>query len=215
MTLLTTALFALTYVGMALGRVPGSRVDRTGIAMIVAVVLVAAGAVPGGEIAAAIHFPTLLLLAGLMILSARVGAAGFYDAAAAWIARQAGQPLRLLALTIAIGGVLSAFLVNDDDSNAMLAGTATAIGPDGCGAMDRSEALSPTPTPGTDLPSDVAGLIEYANFHFETAQAALRAGDFATYGAEIALVEAALRRLETLAPGLATPLPGATASPAP
>ena len=48
-----------------------------------------------------------------MILSARVGAAGFYDAAAAWIARQAGQPLRLLALTIAIGGVLSAFLVND------------------------------------------------------------------------------------------------------
>ena len=113
MILFIIILFALTYVGMALGRVPGSRIDRTGIAMIVAVVLVAAGAVPGGEIAAAIHFPTLLLLAGLMILSARVGAAGFYDAAAAWIARQAGQPLRLLALTIAIGGVLSAFLVND------------------------------------------------------------------------------------------------------
>jgi Na+/H+ antiporter NhaD/arsenite permease-like protein len=81
--------------------------------MIVAVVLVAAAAVPAGEIADAIHFPTLLLLAGLMILSARVGAAGFYDAAAAWIARQAGRPLRLLALTIAIGGVFSAFLVND------------------------------------------------------------------------------------------------------
>jgi Na+/H+ antiporter NhaD/arsenite permease-like protein len=48
-----------------------------------------------------------------MILSARMGAAGFYDAAAAWIARQAGRPLRLLALTIAIGGGLSAFLVND------------------------------------------------------------------------------------------------------
>ena len=113
MTLFITILFALTYVGMALGRIPGSRVDRTGIAMIVAVLLVAGGAVPGGEIADAIHFPTLLLLAGLMILSARVGAAGFYDAAAAWIARQAGRPLRLLALTIAIGGVLSAFLVND------------------------------------------------------------------------------------------------------
>lgn len=113
MTLLVTILFALTYVGMAIGRIPGSRVDRTGIAMIVAVVLVATGLVPGAEIAAAIHFPTLLLLAGLMILSARVGAAGFYDAAAAWIARQAGRPLRLLALTIAIGGVLSALLVND------------------------------------------------------------------------------------------------------
>ncbi|HET6157686.1 MAG TPA: SLC13 family permease [Dongiaceae bacterium] len=113
MTLFITILFALTYIGMALGRVPGFRIDRSGIAMILAVVLVAAGAVPGDEIADAIHFPTLLLLAGLMILSARVGAAGFYDAAAAWIARQAGQPLRLLALTIAIGGALSAFLVND------------------------------------------------------------------------------------------------------
>ncbi|WP_119304128.1 SLC13 family permease [Dongia deserti] len=113
MTLFISILFALTYVGMAIGRVPGSRVDRTGIAMIVAVVLVVAGTLPGAEIADAIHFPTLLLLAGLMILSARVGAAGFYDAAAAWIARQAGQPLRLLALTIAIGGVLSALLVND------------------------------------------------------------------------------------------------------
>ena len=113
MTLFITVLFALTYVGMAIGRVPGSRVDRTGIAMIVAVVLVVAGALPGAQIADAIHFPTLLLLAGLMILSARVGAAGFYDAAAAWIARQAGRPLRLLALTIAIGGVLSALLVND------------------------------------------------------------------------------------------------------
>jgi Na+/H+ antiporter NhaD/arsenite permease-like protein len=113
MTLFITILFALTYVGMAIGRVPGSRVDRTGIAMIIAVVLVVAGALPVGEIADAIHFPTLLLLAGLMILSARVGAAGFYDAAAAWIARQAGRPMRLLALTIAIGGVLSALLVND------------------------------------------------------------------------------------------------------
>jgi Na+/H+ antiporter NhaD/arsenite permease-like protein len=113
MILFVTILFALTYVGMAVGRVPGSRVDRTGIAMIVAVVLVVAGAVPGRDIADAIHFPTLLLLAGLMILSARVGAAGFYDAAAAWIARQAGRPLRLLALTTATGGVLSAFLVND------------------------------------------------------------------------------------------------------
>src|SRR5215510_5935336 len=113
MTSFIVLLFALTYVGMALGRVPGLRIDRTGIAMIAAVVLVVAEAVPVDEIAGAIHFPTLLLMGGLMILSARVGAAGFYDATAAWIARQAGRPLRLLALTIAIGGVLSALLVND------------------------------------------------------------------------------------------------------
>ena len=113
MTYLVTVLFGLTYLGMALGRLPGLRIDRAGIAMTVAVVLVAAGSVPADQIAGAVHFPTLLLLGGLMILSARVGASGFYDAAAAWIAGQAGQPLRLLALTIAIGGALSAFLVND------------------------------------------------------------------------------------------------------
>jgi Na+/H+ antiporter NhaD/arsenite permease-like protein len=113
MTALTVALFALTYLGMALGRFPGLKLDRTGISMIAAVVLVAAGAVPRQALGAAIHFPTLLLLASLMIVSARLGAAGFYDAAAAWIARQAVRPARLLALTIAVGGVLSAFLVND------------------------------------------------------------------------------------------------------
>jgi hypothetical protein len=60
----------------------------------------------------------------------------------------------------------------------------------------------------------VAGLIDFANQHFELAQVALRAGDFATYGTEIALVEAALERLEDLAPGLASPIPGASPSPA-
>src|SRR5262249_9856226 len=113
MTAFVTTVFVLTYVGMALGRIPGLRVDRTGIAMIAAVLLVAAGAVASGELADAIHFPTLLLMGGLMILSARVGAAGFYDAAAAWIAAQAGRPVRLLALTIGVGGVMSAVLIND------------------------------------------------------------------------------------------------------
>ena len=58
---------------------------------------------------------------------------------------------------------------------------------------------TPVPTPGTDLPSDVAGLIAYANAHFEAAQAAIRAGDFAAYGREIELVRQALSRLDELA----------------
>ncbi len=75
--------------------------------------------------------------------------------------------------------------------------------------------VSPRPTPGVDLPTDVPGLIEYANAHFELAQQALRDGDFARYGAEIALVQAALQRLQVLSPGLATPGAGASSSPAP
>jgi uncharacterized membrane protein (UPF0182 family) len=59
----------------------------------------------------------------------------------------------------------------------------------------------PTPTggPGETPPAgDVAALVAYANDHFEKAQAALRAGDFATYGQEMAKVQDALRQLDAL-----------------
>ncbi len=77
-----------------------------------------------------------------------------------------------------------------------------------------SPTTAPTPPPNADLPNDVPGLIDYANLHFALAQTALRDGDFARYGSEIALVEAALQRLQILAPGLA-PSAGPSASPAP
>jgi uncharacterized membrane protein (UPF0182 family) len=80
-----------------------------------------------------------------------------------------------------------------------------------------SAAPGPSATPGTQLPNDVPGLIDFANQHFELAQSALREGDFARYGSEIALVQAALQRLQQLQPGLASPIPGASpvTSPAP
>ena len=78
---------------------------------------------------------------------------------------------------------------------------------------------TPTPGPGASpnvaLPSDIPNLIDYANLHFAFAQNALRDGDFARYGVEIALVEQALQRLEVLAPGVTVPSPGASTSPAP
>jgi uncharacterized membrane protein (UPF0182 family) len=83
---------------------------------------------------------------------------------------------------------------------------------------------SPTPTgPAPSLPAGVQALVAYANDHFELAQAALRAGDFATYGREIGLVEGALRQLELLTvgspapsgPPVSSPSPSAGASPSP
>ncbi len=74
---------------------------------------------------------------------------------------------------------------------------------------------SAAPSAPTGLPTDVAGLIDYANTHFEAAQGALRDGDFARYGQEITLVEAALQQLKVLAPGLAVPTPAISPSPAP
>jgi Na+/H+ antiporter NhaD/arsenite permease-like protein len=105
--------FAVTYLGMALGRFPGLRIDRTGIALLGAIVLVAGGAVALGSTADFVDLPTILLLFGLMILSAQYAASGFYDGIAAAIARVAGKPARLLALTIVAAGGLSAVLTND------------------------------------------------------------------------------------------------------
>ncbi len=72
----------------------------------------------------------------------------------------------------------------------------------------------PTPTPGptastgpatSPLPADVQALVAYANDHFERAQAALRAGDFTTYGSELKLVQDALRQLTALTGASPTP----------
>jgi uncharacterized membrane protein (UPF0182 family) len=105
------------------------------------------------------------------------------------------------------------------------AGSSPAPSPNPTPAPTPGPGASATPTPGPGgspgasaqpgVPTDVPGLIDYANSHFELAQQALRDGDFARYGTEITLVQAALQRLQVLAPGLAIPSPGASATPAP
>ncbi|MFM8990702.1 MAG: SLC13 family permease [Alphaproteobacteria bacterium] len=113
MTLAVLAIFAIAYAGLALGRVPGLALDRAGMAVVAAILLVAIGAVPPGEVLGAIHFPTLVLLFALMVVSARFAAAGAYDLLAARIAAAAGSPMRLLVLSTFACGLLSAVLVND------------------------------------------------------------------------------------------------------
>jgi Na+/H+ antiporter NhaD/arsenite permease-like protein len=98
---------------MALGRWPGLRIDRTGIALLGAIVLVSSGRVSGTQALAAIDFPTLFILFGLMLLSAQYAASGFYDWCAARIAAATGSPARLLAVTVVVAGLLSAVLAND------------------------------------------------------------------------------------------------------
>jgi Na+/H+ antiporter NhaD/arsenite permease-like protein len=112
-TLFVLAIFTATYAGMALGRFPGLRIDRTGIALVASILLLAGGALQTSEIAGAIDFPTLFILFGLMILSAQFAAAGFYDWCALRIARARRSPLALLAVTVVVAGGLSAVLAND------------------------------------------------------------------------------------------------------
>ncbi|MFN4283021.1 MAG: SLC13 family permease [Alphaproteobacteria bacterium] len=114
---LILAVFIATYIGMALGRWPGLAIDRTGIALIGAIVLIAAGALTLEGAAQSVDLPTLLLLFGLMIVSAQFAASGFYDGVAARVARMGADsphgPKKLLAAVIMVAGGLSALLAND------------------------------------------------------------------------------------------------------
>jgi Na+/H+ antiporter NhaD/arsenite permease-like protein len=110
---LVVSVFLLTYLGMALGRVPGFSVERTGIALIAAVSLAAFGPEGPETLGRHVDWPTLLLLFGLMIVSAQFAFAGFYAGCAAWLTRATLSPPALLALLMATAGGLSAVLAND------------------------------------------------------------------------------------------------------
>ena len=113
MSLFVVTLFVLTYLGMALGRVPGLRLDRTGIAVMAVAALLASGEMDIASIGQAVDGSTILLLFALMILSAQFQQAGLYSLCAATIVRSGASPALLLGLVTVAGGLLSAFLAND------------------------------------------------------------------------------------------------------
>ncbi|HZT89459.1 MAG TPA: anion transporter [Stellaceae bacterium] len=109
----TAAIFAVTYVALALGKLPGLRIDRTGIALAGATLMLAAGSLSLGEAGQAVDFATLALLLGLMILVGNLRLSGFFRLVNGWVVARARHPLPLLAAVIVSSGFFSAFLLND------------------------------------------------------------------------------------------------------
>jgi Na+/H+ antiporter NhaD/arsenite permease-like protein len=112
----TTAIvvvFFLVYLGMILGGLPFLQLDRTGVALLGAIALIAMGALSPENAARAVHLPTLILLFSFMVISAQLRLGGFY----AWITRRiAGWPLApapLLGALIAVVAALSSVFSND------------------------------------------------------------------------------------------------------
>jgi Na+/H+ antiporter NhaD/arsenite permease-like protein len=111
--LLAAAIFIVSYAVIALGRLPGARLDRAGAALVGASLMVASGTLTLEEAYRAIDPATLTLLLGMMIVVANLRFSGFFGLSAALIARHARHPVLLLLGIIAVTGTLSAFLVND------------------------------------------------------------------------------------------------------
>jgi Na+/H+ antiporter NhaD/arsenite permease-like protein len=110
---LTAAVFGLTYLGLALGKVPGLRIDRSGIALVGAAAMLGLGLLSLPEAARAVDYHTIILLFGMMVLVGTLHLSGFFALATERIAAAFPGPYALLGVTIALSGVLSAFLVND------------------------------------------------------------------------------------------------------
>ncbi len=108
-----STIFILTYVALALGRIPGLRIDRAGIALVGAAAMLACGMLSMHDAAKAVDYETIVLLFGMMVVVSYLRLAGFFGLATEWIASRFSGAFSLLAVTIALSGVLSAFLVND------------------------------------------------------------------------------------------------------
>jgi Na+/H+ antiporter NhaD/arsenite permease-like protein len=105
--------FILVYLGMILGGLPGLALDRAGLALLGALLLIITGRLDLSQAWAAVDLPTLALLFGLMIVSAQLRLGGFYTRLTRGMAAAPLGPRRLLAVLILIAAALSALLVND------------------------------------------------------------------------------------------------------
>jgi len=113
LTIATAIVFFLTYAGIALGRIPGFRLDRAGIALTGAALMMAIGAIAPEEAYRAVNLDTLALLLGMMIVVAHLRLSGFFRLVTRWALVHAHSPLILLATVAMTAAAFSAFLVND------------------------------------------------------------------------------------------------------
>jgi Na+/H+ antiporter NhaD/arsenite permease-like protein len=106
-------IFLGTYLVIAVGSLPGLRVDRTGAAIIGASLMIGFNVLTFEEAYNAINYDTIILLFGMMIVVANLRLSGFFTAVSEWAVEHTHHPLGLLAAVILVSGVFSAFFVND------------------------------------------------------------------------------------------------------
>jgi Na+/H+ antiporter NhaD/arsenite permease-like protein len=107
------AIFGLTYLGIAMGRIPGLKLNRAGIALLGAIGMMIFGDVTTTDAVSYINWPTIFLLFGFFVISAQLRLSGFYDKIAGAIAEKLNHPRGFLIVLMAVTGGLSAFLNHD------------------------------------------------------------------------------------------------------
>jgi Na+/H+ antiporter NhaD/arsenite permease-like protein len=111
--LIAIVIFAFTYLLISGRRLKVLPLNRPAAALLGTVLMVACGVLTPRQAYAAVDYDTLVLLLGMMLISAYLCLGGFFDWAADWILRVGQTPTRLLLYLILTSGTLSALLVND------------------------------------------------------------------------------------------------------
>ncbi|MDQ6867735.1 MAG: SLC13 family permease, partial [Pseudomonadota bacterium] len=112
-TIAAITIFAGTYLVIAIGKLPGYRLDRAGAALLGASLMAAVGVVSLDQAYRAIDFDTITLLLGMMIVVANLRLSGFFKLVNNWVVTRARHPFVLLTAIVLVAGSFSAFLVND------------------------------------------------------------------------------------------------------
>lgn len=107
------AVFATVYLGMFLGGLPRLKLDRTGVALLGAIAVIALTGESVQAAARSVDLPTIVLLFAFMVVAAQLRLGGFYSAVARWVGAQPLSPAGLLAALVAAAAALSAVFSND------------------------------------------------------------------------------------------------------
>jgi Na+/H+ antiporter NhaD/arsenite permease-like protein len=109
----TLAIFAISYLGIAVGRIPGLKLNRAGIALLGAIAMMIFAGVNTSDVISFINWPTVFLLFGFFVISAQLRLSGFYDRVAGGISARLANPARFMLVLMIVTGGLSAFLNHD------------------------------------------------------------------------------------------------------
>jgi Na+/H+ antiporter NhaD/arsenite permease-like protein len=110
---ITLGIVTITLIGIAVGRYPIIKANRTTIALMGVALLLAARQVDFNRLPTYFDFDTLFLLFSMMIINANLKLAGFFTLAGRALVRFARTPRAFLALEILLTALLSALFLND------------------------------------------------------------------------------------------------------
>jgi Na+/H+ antiporter NhaD/arsenite permease-like protein len=105
-------IFLSSYLVFAIGRFPGTKINRTAMAIIGATLMFAFRLLTPAQAIRSIDYATLVLLFSMMLIVASLHLAGFFEWITVLVVEHV-RPRHLLPSVIFTSGILSAFLVND------------------------------------------------------------------------------------------------------